>query len=155
MSLHNLKLHCSIEGKTTLDYAGASSVCHVENVSDGSSVASLTLETIRTVEIKFFLVCKHLLPLDVPCLVLNRKFHSCDTGGRVAFEAVFLFLKPFSPKCRLMVLVLQSATIRSWYGSTIVSCLHGRVVEYFRLAKDQFFGGSTTWSFPSIAPWVF
>ncbi len=75
-----------------------------------------------------------------PCKFQTGKFVH-GVGGDVTFEDVFLFFKPFSRRCHLMVIGLQSASVRAliWVKDRPVSSRTARRILQ-RSAGEFFFG---------------
>ncbi len=149
MPLHNLKLHFPIEGKSTPDHDGASStVLRRKHLQWDLLVMPVTLEAIRTVQINFFSSGNktffHLSMSHVWCSLANSKRESLWHGRRRDLWRLFLFFKPFSRRCHLMVIGLQSASERAliWVENRPVSSR--RAYRILRRSAGEFFSGSTT-----------
>ena len=107
--LHNLKLHCSTEGKSTPDHDGASSaVPHRKHLQWELLVMPVTLEAIRTVQVKKNYHQRIKLSHTFQCPMLGTTLQSqnrqiCSMEGDVVFKDTF------SRRCYLLVIGLQTA----------------------------------------------
>ncbi|MED6276694.1 hypothetical protein CHARACLAT_005614 [Characodon lateralis] len=99
-ALHNLKLNCSTEGRSSPDHAGASfTVGCRRHLQLNLFFMSVMLEAIRTIQMHFYVIrLKFSSIFQFPmfgALLHSPKVHVCGVGGDIIFKNIFLSISLF------------------------------------------------------------